>query len=734
MARINTNKKSKKIKNELNIFNPETTKQTHPLRKKFYILIDRLMEQTNDYGIYCFFITINLTPIKNYNYFKEKIDTTIEDVKQTLNLLKQVSHLAFAVFSIEKHKSGQPHIHIFLGIHNIIGNPSQIKNNLYSHFLVIIEQNDYMDEDEVNDRFDIEISPCINFINKAKAFKYVIKEMWDKKETQVGILADSNLVYNFTKLRKHYEQGLASSIWSQFWEFVTGENNRRSSDDGMLFFDKPEEYYKLNLKAETFDPRYADGNDDGFYGRQTNIIVIKKFLPIQEYTHKLTLHNIHNLFLQYFEANNLYVDQDTIYQEITNTKISVKIFEKIKDLENKYEEITRWMESKFYTSLRNFDWTNLKTLYLKKFIDNFLKNPKAFIKPINLNFNFIEFTDGIYIISTNHFIKKNKINLENNQTIINPKQDIYYLFTESLIKKNWKTTAYWPKTYNNLNKIPTTWLKFLSDRITQPFHIIDKNNNTTISIQPPNIVNNFCIDFAKFFNTENILKAKGKQDLTTFISGPSNTLKTTLTAHLLKQFYGMANIGMMTKSDNFAFEDILAGKKKIIVDSEFVIEPKLLNEFKDVISGDYNRKYGRKFLSADTIIEPLPVLLNSNEDLKSQLQRKLYDWPIEDVKAIENRITKEFFFRNPVHWSSEEYQFYSNVLSQELPSIIIYCNRLALRAQKKIKKYTRIETLKTYLNNEKSKKKTIFNLKTENDEKINKIPKTPNSIPPEIIY
>jgi len=66
------------------------------------------------------------------------------------------------------------------------------------------------------------------------------------------------------------------------------------------------------------------------------------------------------------------------------------------------------MVTRHHYTFFDFDFTALKTKFLKQFLEHFIKHPATVGQNIQISYNLMEFNDGIYIISSDTFIRRKK--------------------------------------------------------------------------------------------------------------------------------------------------------------------------------------------------------------------------------------------------------------------------------------------------------------------------------------
>jgi hypothetical protein len=135
--------------------------------------------------------------------------------------------------------------------------------------------------------------------------------------------------------------------------------------------------------------------------------------------------------------NNLFINKNNIYKKLKDSFISYELIGTIEYLlfDNFQNIIIPFFISKFPIHFNNFDFYFLIKNFKNKMESDILKIKNITNNNIELDFNLMEFKDGIYNISKNTFISKK--DLEN---------DI------SHCKDNLCTIKYYDKSYNRVRQ------------------------------------------------------------------------------------------------------------------------------------------------------------------------------------------------------------------------------------------------------------------------------------------
>lgn len=255
----------------------------------------------------------------------------------------------------------------------------------------------------------------------------------------------------------------------------------------------------------------------------------------------------------------------------------------------------------------------------------------------------MEFTDGIYKILENKFIKK-----ENWE-----------------ILKNEQTVKYYNYTYKHVS-LPIVWLngvkKVLNIKIEN--NIINKIINNIINLEKnENNINNLIdllIYIAYVFHfSSNILNKKS----TMYIWGPSNTGKTTLIINLFINFFGKENVGLLSNNKNFSYQDII--DKLVIILDEFDISSIKTEDFKKIINKELI--LGERKNKEPQIIKPTPLIISSNKNIINEQY-------LENKDSIINRI-KIIHFNTLIEKESMDSNIKKKIKNEEA-KIIILCNKM----------------------------------------------------------
>lgn len=383
--------------------------------------------------------------------------------------------------------------------------------------------------------------------------------------------------------------------------------------------------------------------------KTNNFVITKQTNNFNEYT----LINLINFYLFY---KNYYWNNNMVYELIKDSVCSYKKIMTIKELVDNIDLIYVELSEQFSIQLKNLDWYSLKLKFLKN-IEYYIINPNnIFINQIILSFDFLEFKDGLYLIKYNKFLNKKQIKT-------------YY---KQICENKLGTTKYYNLTYKYIkNKKPDFWL-------TQLKKTLEKTEN----------LENFLIYFISiFYKNNNFL---GKKRIL-YIYGEPNTKKTTLTAQILINFYGIENIGFISKNKNFLFENVV--NKEIIIFDEYEHYELPIDVLLKLFEGSeiiIDQKFKKPI-----ILNPINLIILSNNPIKENVKINS-----TTKKALETRL--KYIKFTDIETNLKTLKEVNKELIKEEPFIIIYCNEILHKSldKKKIKKLTIKNLLEEYNKNE----------------------------------
>lgn len=393
--------------------------------------------------------------------------------------------------------------------------------------------------------------------------------------------------------------------------------------------------------SELFD--YTDSIDkilkgDGYTQiEKYNSVVGFKTKITKEESDDVLLH----LWMYYLQLNDFYIYKNYIYKKIERSLISYSMVCEVDDLYKNISEVLHFFINEFPFHFKNYN------LY-EKCVKNYLKSISQLetlvaltpnkIRPV---FDLLEFTDGIYSIRLNKFIPAK-----------------YLLSKDSEFDKKFSTLKYYNFTYKHLNKTPKIW---------------DLNIRQTLGNNEENITK-LKKYIANVFHKNDKLWKKQK---VLFIVGESNTQKTTLIAEPLINFFGIENVGIITKGSGFNFQDI--ENKIVLIIDEYDHQKKLEGDLLKWFEGSnitIEIKYDKP-----KIIQNIPTIIISNSELNIKKP--------EIKEAFENRCYK-LYFKKKIKVEEVTNEIKKQIKKEEA-SIIINCNNEYFTDKKKNKKWNRLD-------------------------------------------
>lgn len=330
-----------------------------------------------------------------------------------------------------------------------------------------------------------------------------------------------------------------------------------------------------------------------------------------------------NLINFYFEYKKMVLFNNIVYRKLPNKILSYEKFVEIEKLPELIKNIFGELLFIFDSQLKNIDFYTLQIEYVPKIEQLIRKTKEIIISKITINFDIIEFTDGIYLLSKDKFIPKHIF--ENNEL------------------RGLGTLKYYNKTYKHL-KNPDIW-----------------KNAITEALNNKNIAEELFYHFASVFNKKDELLGKKK---TIYINGSSSTGKTTLISKPINHFYGPENVGLISNNNAFTLENVV-NKQVVICDEahHYTLNGgdllKLLEKNNPIL-------IERKHKEAVTT-QNLNIVFLSNKEL--EINEK------ETKEALNNRL-KLFVFQKKLSENVHDYNFLLNNLKENEINIVVYCNKL----------------------------------------------------------
>lgn len=368
-------------------------------------------------------------------------------------------------------------------------------------------------------------------------------------------------------------------------------------------------------------------------------------------TKKYDEYTLINLINFYFEYKQMVLFNNIIYKKLPNKIISYEKFVEIEKIPELLKNIFGELLFVFESQLKNIDFYTLQVEYVPKIEQLIRKTKEIIINKITLNFDIIEFTDGIYFLSKDKFIPK-------------------HIFENDELK-GVGTIKYYNKTYKHL-KNPDVW-----------------KNAITEAVNDKNIAEELFYHFASVFNKKDELLGKKK---TMYINGPSSTGKTTLISKPINNFYGPENVGLISTNNTFTLENVV--NKQVVICDEAHHYTLNGGDLLKLLERNNPILIERKHKEAVTA-QNLSIVFLSNKELNMRED--------ETKEALSNRL-KIYVFEKKLSENVYDYNYLVKNLKDNEINIIVYCNKLFF------KKYIYNNNKKPKIRN----KKILKNLQIEN--------------------
>lgn len=589
---------------------------------------DFIVDWSINLGNNHFAITIN-TPNLYYNdinlsnYNNIDLDDYKEQLDEIINLINYYFPTISYIFIVgEKNKKDNLHFHLLIGIRNFIDYDYCLKNNLLNVLKMYLGGKNLQMCD-----YDVKIQSLRRFRDIKNWVMYLYKDMYIWKFPACLITTD----YYYQNVFKDNLGDVIDQYLHLYFIFCKFEKN-----------------YNENVLIKNLD--------------------LVNFKGVILRNNSLNFGIIINLIQYYLIFNNLYLYNNYIYKKLENSLISYQLIGSVEDIlyKNFQENIVSFFVIRFENYFIGFDFNYLLKNYFIKSRNIISSINDISTNKIKLDFSIIEFTDGLYFIKYNRFVKRSDF--------------------ESVDKKfnlnTLSTLKYCNKKYNTVRKKePLNWINGLlkSLNITPEDYKNCKNINKFILI---------CIYLANIFH-RNIFKKK----TTLLVYGESNTRKSSLVSNPIKQFFGKENVGSIITSKNFKLQE-LEGKFVGILD-EFRYDSSISGDFLKLLGGEgliVEKKYSKGHINIDNI----PIIILSNnliEDKNENINKALY-----------NRIYFVEFFNPVSQYDLKNVDFNKLIIEEEI-NIILYCNKIYFKSnlykedQNSFKKITSRINNKKFLTN-----------------------------------
>lgn len=329
------------------------------LKKQHSIYVDDFLKKMLQHGVIFFLITLNTSFLEN------KTDTqcwspdaecgTYFNFLETF-IKEKLSNVAFCSVSDELNANGYPCYHIFLGIENILNSTYTLKTNIINTFLryrTFVTLTDFNNKLFTGIFRDVLVKECLTFLQIFNAYKKVTKGLF---KSGVG---------NFIKIFLNVT----------FLKFSSDEN-RCIFTFLRFFYDCSSSFFFMTIDQSNMDPGGFDLKD---LSNQSIPVVFKK--GTLSYLNCLSYETFIYIFKLYFKKNGFFTYNKDIYT-ISNffgcTRLSSS--DLVFDVESYYIKICDWCLKNYPLFFKDFPFNYLKLLYLKRFKNDFEKEPGCFLE------------------------------------------------------------------------------------------------------------------------------------------------------------------------------------------------------------------------------------------------------------------------------------------------------------------------------------------------------------------
>lgn len=311
-------------------------------------------------------------------------DNIIGSIDESLYINQLYKTVLFAVVELGENK--KHHLHILLGIKNMIDYNHVLKLNLQKYILTQLK-NDYKELD-----WDIRVDSLEKFKDIKNWVMYMHKEI--KTWTNTSLLILDQFIF---------------------------ENNPTNSKLEMEL---------LNIYRNSIIP-YNSCNCYSFGAVNKDFEKIK---GIKLKNNEINQNTLINILQYYLILNNMYIYNNNIYKKVENTLISYELIGTITEvLYNKFQEdIVLYYVTHFSGYFDGFDFNYLlNTHFIKS--KNIIESIKDIItNKIEPDFSLMEFSDGIYSLKHDRFILLKDIEGKN----LNVATIKYYNKSYQRVRKN----------------------------------------------------------------------------------------------------------------------------------------------------------------------------------------------------------------------------------------------------------------------------------------------------------
>ena len=335
-----------------------------------------------------------------------------------------------------------------------------------------------------------------------------------------------------------------------------------------------------------------------------------------------------NVLSLYCRLNNLRTAKGLVYKKISDSKYSGEL---VGTIENVFflniDRVFQVVLEKYGDYFNKQLVLRARTLFLDKIMKKLRSDSNLLGFEVIITHSILEFKDGLYFIEKNCLVRWDRYNYELN----------WYMFDNNYWCRN-----YYPMYCRQLNK-PKLWLTFLYETLENSEEELEK----------------FVLLFAYLFHSKRfIVEEMNEKQSTMLIVGESNTGKSQLASKLLSDFYGVDNIGIVSRGGQFVLEQ--ASESSVIIFDDFDFTKGMRGMLLKMFQGlpvNVNRKYKSDKIMA---IKGQSIILANTKE------------PIFNDKAFANRI-KTFKFLKVIENTGDKKLL--KQLENEIPKIVIYCNK-----------------------------------------------------------
>lgn len=341
------------------------------------------------------------------------------------------------------------------------------------------------------------------------------------------------------------------------------------------------------------------------------------------------------LWNTYLALTNTFIQGNNLYRYNPKSKYSYECLDTLNYLKNNKDQIIQTLLKECPIQLKNYPLYNLFLAESDNAFTVINKDPTLLLYKKTIRFDIVEFKDGIYFSKYDSFIPHNRIN----EYCLNKKINNPFISTGCF--------RYFNISYRHLVRDikPKLWFSYLK-----------ANFNTYEELEV------FCGYYGKLFHS-NLNNLNVPKKSTLYVQGTSNSGKSLLLTKTMIYFYGMNNIGLLSKG-NFSMEQLIG--KLVLIFDEFEFNKASRSSLLKLINKEpllVNQKYKKHI----QLVNESPLIISCNEGINEAL--------LDDI-AFENRLLM-YTFNSTINLENID-KTKINKLKKELPKIFLYCNKLFL--------------------------------------------------------